>query len=66
MPFELARFGLPNIAAIVALALVPLVALPMHRHTASAAKADTAKAYQVEMQAAEQETSANVVYAIFD
>ena len=61
MPFELVRFGLPNIAAIVALALVPLIALPMHRHTAS-----TAKAPQVEMQAAEQETPASVAYAIFD
>ena len=40
MPFELARCGLPNIAAIVALALVPLVALPMHRHHVSA-KAQT-------------------------
>jgi hypothetical protein len=65
MPFELARFGLPNIAAIVALALVPLVALPMHRHTASTAKAYTAKVDQV-VQAAEQEIPANVAYAIFD
>ena len=63
MPFELARFGLPNIAAIVALALVPLIALPMHRHTA---KAEAAKAHQIEMQAAEQESPANVAYAILD
>jgi hypothetical protein len=61
MPFELARLGLPNIAAIVALALVPLIALPMHRHTVSAAKAQP-----IQMEATEQETPANVAYAIFD
>jgi len=63
MPFELVRFGLPNIAAIVALALVPLIALPMHRHSTKTAMA---KAQQIEMQAAEQDTPANVAYAIFD
>ena len=47
MPFELVRCGLPNIAAVVALALVPLVALPMHRHHVSA-KAQTVAIEQVE------------------
>ena len=61
MPFELARIGLPNIAAIVALAMVPLLALPMHRHQSS-----TAKAQPIQMQVAEQEAAANVAYAIFD
>ena len=61
MPFELARFGLPNIAAIVALALLPLIALPMHRHHSA-----TAKAQPVQMEAVEQEAPASVAYAIFD
>ena len=43
MPFELARFNVPNMAAIVAMALLPLIALPMKRHQSA-----TAKAQQIE------------------
>ncbi len=62
MPFELARFGLPNIAAIVALALLPLIALPMHRHQ-TAAKAQPIPAQQVEHVAS---AAINVAYDIAD
>jgi hypothetical protein len=61
MPFELARFNVPNMAAIIAMALLPLIALPVHLHQRS-----TAKAQPVQIQAIEQETPANVAYAIFD
>lgn len=61
MPFQLARYNLPNLAAVVAMALVPLIALPMHRHSGV-----TAKAQPIQIEAAEQETPANVAYAIFD
>lgn len=61
MQFELARLNLPNLAAVVALALAPLIVLPMQRHAVT-----TAKAQPVETLAAEQATPANVAYAIVD
>jgi lipopolysaccharide export system protein LptA len=61
MSFELARFNVPNLAVIVAMALVPLIALPMHRH-----QTGTAKTQPIQVEAAEQAAPANVAYAIFD
>lgn len=40
MPFDLARYNVPNIAAIIAMALMPLVALPMLREQGGSAKAN--------------------------
>jgi hypothetical protein len=66
MPFELARLNFPNIAAVIAMALTPLIALPMQRHQSNTAKVEQVQVQQIQVQAVEQSAPVNVAYAIFD